>query len=267
MSRLRSWFVLCVLMGALGMVSAAAQQAGLPKTVPAVPLAGEPGLLFYLSGDHGFDADYAASGNVAPNFQSDVQILPGGAKGSYIQCGNNQLLSYWAPGNIFSQRGTLSFYWRSRDPVDETAFPVFRVGYADHSSWDQTWLRIDYNGHGFDAFVTDINLGRTRVSFDMPDFPKPDQWTHLALTWDETMGIRFYVNGKLAGKRRRRGCSMRGLTSSGRTRALSGPREWRVRTTSIAAATSTRCESTIACCRTTISRRWRKARLRRTFRR
>jgi hypothetical protein len=51
------------------------------------------------------------------------------------------------------------------------------------------WLRIDYNGHGFDAFVTDINLGRTRVFFDMPDFPKPDQWTHLALTWDETKGI------------------------------------------------------------------------------
>ena len=94
----------------------------------------------------------------------DVKILPGGAKGSYLQCGNNQLLSYWAPGNIYSQRGTLSFYWRPRDPVDETEFPVFRVGYGDHSSWDMVWLRIDYNGHGFDAFVTDVNLGRTRVS-------------------------------------------------------------------------------------------------------
>ena len=28
--------------------------------------------------------------------------------------------------------------------------------------------------------------------------PKPDQWIHLALAWDETSGIRFYVDGKLA---------------------------------------------------------------------
>ena len=56
--------------------------------------------------------------------------------------------------------------------MDETEFPVFRVGYADHSSWDMVWLRIDYNGHGFDAFVTDVNLGRTRVSYTMPNFPE-----------------------------------------------------------------------------------------------
>ncbi len=157
----------------------------------------EPGLLFYLSGDHGFKADVAAGGNPEPNFLYDVKILPGGAKGSYLQCGNNQLLSYWAPGNIYAQRGTLSFYWRSRDPVDETEFPIFRVGYGDHSSWDMVWLRIDYNGHGFDAFVTDDNLGRTRVSYTMPNFPKANEWVHLALAWDENTGIRFYVNGKL----------------------------------------------------------------------
>ena len=161
----------------------------------------EPGLLFYLSGDHGFKADYAAGGIAEPNFNKDVRILPGGAKGSYLQCGNDQLLSYWAPGNIYSQRGTLSLDWRSRDAVDETEFPVFRVGYGDHSSWDMVWLRIDYNGHGFDAFVTDVNLNRTRVSYTMPNFPKRDEWTHLALTWDETTGIRFYVNGKLAGEK------------------------------------------------------------------
>ncbi|MCU1320722.1 MAG: hypothetical protein JWM43_371 [Acidobacteriaceae bacterium] len=165
----------------------------------AVP---EPGLLFYLSGDHGLTADFASGGDVKPNYQTDVKILPGGAKGSYIQCGNNQLLSYWAPGNIYAQRGTLSFDWRARDPLDETEFPVFRVGYADHSSWDMVWMRIDWNGHGFDAFVTDVNLGRTRVSYTMPERaggerPKGDQWIHLALAWDETRGIRFYVDGKM----------------------------------------------------------------------
>ncbi len=83
-------------------------------------------------------------------------------------------------------------------PVGPTQFPIFRVGYADHSSWDMVWLRIDYNGHGFDAFVTDASLARTRVSVELPSFPGPKEWTHLTLAWDETRGIRFFVNGKLA---------------------------------------------------------------------
>jgi hypothetical protein len=159
----------------------------------------EAGLLFYLSGDHEFDADYAAGGDPAPNFLRDVKIISAGARGPGFECANTQLMSYWAPGNIYAERGTLSFFWRSRYPVGPTAFPIFRVGYADHSSWDMVWLRIDYNGRGgFDAFVTDINLARVRVAYVMPAFPKPDEWVHLAVAWDETRGIRFYVNGVLA---------------------------------------------------------------------
>ena len=155
----------------------------------------EPGLLFYLSGDHGFTADYAA-GNPEPNYLANVKIIADGARGKAFECANTQLMAYWAPGNIYAQRGTLAFSWRSRYPVGPTAFPIFRVAYADHSSWDMVWLRIDYNGeNGFDAFVTDINLSRIRVSYKMPAFPKPDEWVHLALSWDETVGIRFYVNG------------------------------------------------------------------------
>jgi len=162
----------------------------------------DTGLLFYLSGDRGLTADVAAGGDPEPNFASGVDVIPGGAKGPGLQCAHTQLLSYWAPGNIYAQRGTLSFFWRSREPVGPTAFPLFRVGYADHSSWDMVWLRIDYNGDsGFDAFVTDASLARTRVSYRMPAFPAPGQWVHVALSWDETQGIRFYVNGRVAARR------------------------------------------------------------------
>lgn len=197
----RQWVAASIACGILcALQSIVLAQHPLEQKAGTISASNEPGLLFYLSGDHGFKAEYAAGGVPEPNYLSDVKILPGGAKGDYLQCGNDQLLSYWAPGNIYAQRGTLSFYWRSREPVDETAFPVFRVGYADHSSWDMVWLRIDWNGHGFDAFVTDVNLGRTRVSYTIPKAPKPDQWVHLALAWDETSGIRFYVDGKLAGE-------------------------------------------------------------------
>ena len=116
MNRLR--FVSFATLLAVAMLGAPgiAQVDSLPNTARPSPAPPEPGLLFYLSADHGFNADYAAGGNATPNYLSDVKILPGGAKGSYLQCGNHQLLSYWAPGNIYAQRGTLSFYWRSRDP-------------------------------------------------------------------------------------------------------------------------------------------------------
>ena len=158
-----------------------------------------------------------------PTTSATSKSFPDGVSGSYIQCGNNQLLSYWAPGNIYSQRGTLSFFWRSRDPLDETEFPVFRVGFADHSSWDMVWLRIDWNGHGFDAFVTDVNLGRTRVSVKLPDIPKPDQWLHLALAWDETSGIRFYIDGKLVATKEATGLFDTALDQFGPHSRIIGP--------------------------------------------
>ena len=158
------------------------------------------GLLFYLSGNNGFQADYAA-GKPDPNFLKDVKIIKDGAKGVGFKCAGDQLLSYWAPGNIYSERGTLSFFWRAHDPLGKTAFPIFRVSFADNTSWDMVWLRIDYNGKGFDAFVTDVNLARIRVHYVIPKLPSPSRWLHFALTWDETSGIKFYLDGKLAGEK------------------------------------------------------------------
>lgn len=183
-----------------------AQQAPEPQAgymagqVTKYSVSQEPGLLFYLSGSKDFTADFSGGGQVLPNFLRDVKIINDGARGPGFSADDSQLMSYWAPGNIYAQRGTISFFWRSRYPVGPTPFPVFRVGYADHSSWDMVWLRIDYNGSGFDAFVTDIGLTRTRISYSLDKFPGPGEWTHLALSWDETEGIRFYVNGKPAAR-------------------------------------------------------------------
>ncbi|WP_426806024.1 hypothetical protein, partial [Stenotrophomonas sp. SrG] len=87
------------------------------------------------------------------------------------------------------------FFWRPRFAVGEAPFVIFRVGYADHSSWDMAGLRIDWNGHGFDAFVTDANLARTRESFKLDALPSPEQWQHIAFGRDENHGVRLYVDG------------------------------------------------------------------------
>ena len=179
----------------LGMLVSILPALALAQSEPHVPA---PALLFYVSGEHGTTADFSAGHTPTPNYDTAVTMIPDGAKGQALRCGDLQKLSWWAPGNIYAQRGTLSFFWRSNTAVGPTAFPIFRAGYADHSSWDMVFLRIDYNGHGFDAFVTDAGLARTRVSVSMDPFPGPKEWTHIALSWDETRGIRFYVNGKLA---------------------------------------------------------------------
>ena len=156
---------------------------------------GTPQLLFRVSADKDFVADHA-QGEAVPNFQDRVKIVPTGVQGGAIEWADDGVLAWNAPGNIFAERGTLSFFWRPRYAVGEAPFVIFRVGYADHSSWDMAWLRIDWNGHGFDAFVTDANLARTRVSFRLVALPAATAWTHLAFGWDETAGVRLFVDGR-----------------------------------------------------------------------
>ena len=166
--------------------------------VPAATQAADNGgLLFYLSADKSLTADYA-KGEAVPNFNTKVDLVGNGFAGGAFATADDNVLSWKAPGNIYAQRGTLSFFWRSRTPVGRAPFVLFRVGYADHTSWDMVWLRIDYNGHGYDAFVTDNNLARVRVSYRLDELPKPDAWQHIAVSWDENTGIKLYVNGKLA---------------------------------------------------------------------
>jgi hypothetical protein len=159
------------------------------------------GLLFRLSADASLVGEQAA-GQAGPTFVDRVSIQPaGGVSGGYLKAEDDQVLAWSAPGNIQAQRGALSFFWRARTPVGSNQFPLFRVSFANHSSWDMTFLRIDWNGEGFDAFVTDANLSRVRVSWTAPRRPTPDEWTHIAFTWDESTGVQLYVNGRLVARK------------------------------------------------------------------
>ncbi len=167
---------------------------GLAQARQAAPTG--PGLLFHMTADRSLTADVAA-GQAQPTFADRVALRPqGGARGGYLEGTDDQQLAWSAPGNIYAQRGTLAFDWRARYATGPTPFVLFRVGFANHSSWDMTFLRIDWNGSGFDAFVTDANLARVRVSYTLPSVPNPDHWSHLAFTWDETQGVVLYVDGQ-----------------------------------------------------------------------
>jgi hypothetical protein len=170
----------------------------LAQTATAPAPAGPDGRLFHAPLDTGYGADQAG-GIAEPLFVDQVALTPDGAQGGAVRASDAQILAWAAPGNLYAQRGTLSFFWRSHQPIGQRQFVIFRVGYPDHTSWDMTFLRLDWNGHGFDAFVTDASLARVRVSFDAPA-PDADAWTHFAVAWDETKGLTLYVNGKPAAK-------------------------------------------------------------------
>ncbi len=155
----------------------------------------DDGLLFHAPLDTGFDA-VRAHGEAIPNFRANVSIVPDGAIGGAARWADDGYVAWRAPGNIRAQRGTLAFYWRARQPLGDAPFVIFRVGFADHTSWDMAFQRIDWNGHGFDAFVTDTNLSRIRVSWRMPAIPDAAAWQHIAFAWDETKGVTLYVDGK-----------------------------------------------------------------------
>ena len=182
-------------------------------------------LLFYLSGNS--TAAEKAAGEAKPFFEDGVKETDG-VNGKAIEFGTRDILAWTAGRNIYAERGTLSFWWRSRFPLGPTAFPIFRVGYADHSSWDQCFMRIDYNGDGVEAYVTDINLSRARVWTDGFRFPEPDKWTHIAVSWDELWGLKLYVNGKEAASEYRPAVYDAGLYAFGPHSRIIGP--WHVQT-------------------------------------
>jgi hypothetical protein len=182
---------------ALAAFAAICASAGL---LGASPTTGGSGLLFYLSADKGFVADIAA-GDPGPNFNDKTAIATDPKTGAYIRSEGEQVLSWHAASNIYAQRGTIAFKFRPRDPLGAMQFPLWRVGYADHTSWNMDWLRIDWNGHGIDAYVTDNNLAEVRVSYRMDAVPAPDQWLNIAFEWDETQGVRLFVDGRLVAQK------------------------------------------------------------------
>ena len=157
-------------------------------------------LLFHVSADKGIVADRAV-GSPAPNYMSNISVIEDGKVGKALHCGDKQTLTWWAAENVYSKRGTLSFFWRSGTELYDVPFPLFRIGFADHSSWDMVWLRIDWNGHGFEGFVTDNNLARIRVRKDLGRIPAADEWFHIAFSWDESTGVRMYLDGEEVARR------------------------------------------------------------------
>lgn len=182
------------------------------------------GLLFRMSADTDLTAEIAG-GDPVPNFRSGVDVVADGAIGGAARWADDGYVAWNAPGNMQAARGTLGFFWRPRQPLGVAPFVIFRTGFADHSSWDMAFLRIDWNGHGFDAFVTDANLSRIRVSWTVKTPPAADAWMHIAFAWDETKGVRLFVDGREVARKDRKADLDSGLDQFGMAGRVIAPHQ------------------------------------------
>ncbi|MGB8602114.1 MAG: hypothetical protein WCD42_07955, partial [Rhizomicrobium sp.] len=95
--------------------AAGAQDSAVANAAP------KSGLLFYLSADKDLIAD-SARGDKVPNFNVGTKIVPDGYRAGALSAGDDNGLSWNAPGNITAARGTVSFFWRARTPVGRAPF-------------------------------------------------------------------------------------------------------------------------------------------------
>ncbi|MBI1895382.1 MAG: hypothetical protein HYS04_02435, partial [Acidobacteria bacterium] len=55
-------------------------------------------------------------------------------------------LTYDARGNLYADQGAASFWFRPDEPLGRVGFPLFLVSYEQHSTWDFSFLRVDWSG-------------------------------------------------------------------------------------------------------------------------
>lgn len=148
------------------------------------------GLLFRASFDKTLAAEFAAG---------DPEPLTAIGVGLDEVAGfrPNSSLTWDARGNLYAEQGTVSFWWRPDEPPGRLRFPIFLVSYEQHSTWDFNFARIEWTGSELAARVNDRNLEYHSVS--APFRPQVGRWVHIVLSWNERDGLRFYLDGRLAG--------------------------------------------------------------------
>lgn len=162
------------------------------------------GILFYASFNQSKKADMAA-GRREP-LTGEGELIAEGKFDGAVYLPTGATLTYDAPGNIYAERGTISFWWRLDEPPGRTYFNLLKISYAQHSTWDFTFAQISWSGSNFYVATRDRNVERYDAEasgLKSPDpgrpygRPVPGRWYHIALTWDELSGINLFIDGKI----------------------------------------------------------------------
>jgi hypothetical protein len=149
---------------------------------------------FYASFDENVLAE-RAGGDEAPLGNQNLKIVREGRKGSAVYLDAGSLLTYDAPGNLYSERGTVAFWWLLDEPVGDTPFSLIRISAAQRLAQDFTFAELAWTGKSLHLSVYDRDGQPHQVEADAKHELVSGRWFHLAFSWDELDGIRLYIDG------------------------------------------------------------------------
>ena len=160
----------------------------------------EPELLFHAPFDGSADAAFA-KGAAAPTCAENLSFAEGKrGKAVRLTRAAKSLLAYSAPSNLVPERGTVSL-WFKREWPDKGRNASGREIWRDlFANPDPSGERIGSGQLWFWFYGSQL---RADVSDDDDSYrvwggALEDDWTHLAVTWDEA-GVRIFVNGHAPG--------------------------------------------------------------------
>ena len=152
-------------------------------------------LLFYASYDKNPIAD-VAFGEESPLANQNLKVVQEGRKGGALLLDSDSVISYDAPGNVYSERGTVSIWWRLDEPLDRIPFSIVRISKAQDSTPDFTFADLQWNGERLRLWFRDQESRVHSVLANEQGQVTAGRWYHLAFTWDELGGIHLYLDGR-----------------------------------------------------------------------
>ena len=177
----------------------------LPAILPAAsaqesPAEGSAPPLFYASFDNRVLADQA-EGDAAPLGNRGVSIARRGRQGRALFLDWGAQLSFAAPGNIYAEQGTLSFWWQLDEPPGETPFSIIRISTRQLHSPQHLFAHLFWTGQTLKLRLFDRDSRILEADAGTNAGVVAGRWFHMAFTWNELEGLRFYMDGREVGNR------------------------------------------------------------------
>lgn len=156
--------------------------------------------LFYASFEKRVLADQA-EGDAAPLGNKEVRIARRGRQGRALFLDWGGLLSFAAAGNVYSEQGTLSFWWQLDEPPGKTPFSIIQISTRQLHSPRHLFAHLFWTGRTLKLrlFDRDSQILETDAGIDAGVVA--GRWFHLAFAWNELEGLRLYMDGREVGSR------------------------------------------------------------------
>ena len=154
--------------------------------------------LFYASFERRVLADQA-EGEAAPLGNRKVRIDRHGRQGKALFLDWGALLSFAAAGNVYSEQGTLSFWWRLDEPPGKIPFSIVRISTRQLHSPQHLFAHFFWTGRTLKLRLFDRDSGILEADAGNSADVVAGRWFFLAFTWHELEGLRFYVDGREVG--------------------------------------------------------------------